>query len=104
MTRLTADASCFEATMADNVAHVVAQLPLRTRDDTLSSSDIDCILGKFVYSSFFCVLLKYLITIDLDLMEVIEIKWKPSPCSLGGSDRRLGCRSWLFLSASSRLL
>ena len=64
--------------MADSVAPAVAQRSLQTSDDTLSSSDIDCILGKFVYPSFFCVLFKHLITVDMDIMEEIDIEWKPS--------------------------
>ena len=55
--------------MAASVAHAIAQLSLQTSDDTLSSSGIDCILGKFVYPSFFCVLFKHLITVDMDIME-----------------------------------
>ena len=63
--------------MADSVAHAVAQFSLQTIDDTLSSSHIDRILGKFVYPCFFCVLFKHLITVDMDIMEEIDIE-----CSL----------------------
>ena len=72
--------------MADSIAHAVAQLSLQTSDDTLSFREIDCILGKFVYPSFLSILFKHLTTVDMDIMEEIDIECKPSLCSLSGSE------------------